>query len=777
MALDRDQVGLLFNIDVNAMDARQQLELFQGVVQGMASEVRDQFSRMNTQLAATTRETGRLAQSLGDASTNQLRGFLGQFGLIGDAAGDMIPALSGTSAAIVGLTGVTVAAGAALAGTAMHAMDYTGKIDDLAQMTNLTTETIQSLRLAATLSGQSFEDVSQSAIIFQKRIEEAKKGNAELRETFKQLGVDLNGPVDQAFRRTLESFNEFENGSAKTAAGLEIFGKGASKLFGVMNQVGGSFDNLVARARELGLVLDQEAIAKSNELADRLDILKLRLDALVLDIGVGVIDFFTKLPVAIGDTSTAVKNLITDIDKLPGRLLRLTKETMTGLSQGGVVGAAARASMVLGEIGGVGAGEYGATAPEGFQGPDIDPATGLPTRTFKATPKPTGGGASRAGREAKSPELDEEKLRRQYQAYRAAMMAEEQKVNDEREKLRIQGIEGEEAKLRDAVVQMETRLADLRIQAQAAALERSDRAGILATTVANLEAEKALTLKTISDLETARVQAMMRFVEAAKAQTEKRLADEKAKELALLQNFQAIREAIRRGLEQTYVDVGFSPQAAAAIVAQQDLLGRQLTMWEQVQVGATSLAQVIQQTMPSMAATMVNTSMAVSDALANMVSAFATGRGTMRQVVGAFLDAALAPLRDYLLTKSKAHFALGLADLAMQNYAGAAKNFLAATALAGAAGLIKAGTSAIGGSGMGAAAPIAPSSGGQFLAQDRGAGGTMIREQGGRRSSEPQVIIIRAETEPGVMVSKVIQDYRNNGEMRSTLRRDLLGEF
>ena len=50
-------------------------------------------------------------------------------------------------------------------------------------------------------------------------------------------------------------------------------------------------------------------------------------------------------------------------------------------------------------------------------------------------------------------------------------------------------------------------------------------------------------------------------------------------------------------------------------------------------------------------------------------------------------------------------------------------------------------------------------------------------EQGGRRATEPQVIIIRAETEPGVMVSKFVQDYRANGEARSVLRRDLLGEF
>ena len=186
MALDRDQVGLLFQVNADTMDARQQLELFQGVVEGMALEVRDQFQRINASLADTTRETGKLAQTLGDATTNQLRGFLGQFGMIGDVASDMIPALSGTTAAIVGMTGATVAAGAALAGAAMQAMDYTGQIDDLAQMTNLTTETIQSLRLAATLSGQSFEDASQSAIIFQKRIEEAKGGNEELMATFKE---------------------------------------------------------------------------------------------------------------------------------------------------------------------------------------------------------------------------------------------------------------------------------------------------------------------------------------------------------------------------------------------------------------------------------------------------------------------------------------------------------------------------------------------------------------------------------------------------------------
>jgi hypothetical protein len=53
-----------------------------------------------------------------------------------------------------------------------------------------------------------------------------------------------------------------------------------------------------------------------------------------------------------------------------------------------------------------------------------------------------------------------------------------------------------------------------------------------------------------------------------------------------------------------------------------------------------------------------------------------------------------------------------------------------------------------------------------------------VIEQGGplRGGQSPQVIIIRAETEPGVIVRKVVEDYRSNGPSRQMLRRDMLGE-
>lgn len=751
MALDRDQVGLLFNIDVNSMDARQQLELFQGVVQGMASEVRDQFSRMNTQLATTTRETGKLAQSFGDAASNQLRGFLGQFGLIGDAAGDMIPALSGTSAAIVGLTGVTVAAGAALAATAVKAMDYTGKIDDLAQVTNLTTETIQSLQLAATLSGQSFEDVSQTAIIFQKRIEEAKKGNAELMATFKALGVDLNGPVDQAFRQTLERLNDLEDGSLKTSVSLDLFGKSGSKLLPVMDQVGGSFDGLISRARELGIVLSEEDIAKSNQFADQLDILSLKMKGLANDVGVGLINMLNDL----GDA------FVEAFDPAAAERMQATLNEMQNKArQEGTIDPALRARLE-----GI---DTGANAPNALQ-------LALEEARRKPAAGRTGGAAAQL---VNLPSGDA--VKRTYESFRQAIIAEERATQAQREKLRIDAIQGEEAKLRDALIRQDEAIAKAR--ADAAAGARTSRAGVLQQVVVNLEAEKALTMQAIDEIETARVQAMMRFAEAANAQTADRLANELNAEEEYLDNWaQAYEDALARIDEQIRASAArrraeqeADPSSPLNIFgpAGQAAADRGAGIFGQLGASASEALSIVSQQMGSFGTMMQDMFSNIANGLQNVIQGFImTGR-----IGGQAFKALAASIISSVVAQSavKAIFELaeGFAASARYDYASATQHFTAAKfygVVAGVAAAAAVGLAAIGPGGGGGS--------GQFLAQDRGGGGTMIREQGGRRSSEPQVIIIRAETEPGVMVSKVIQDYRNNGEMRSTLRRDLLGEF
>jgi hypothetical protein len=229
MALDRDQVGLLFKVNADTADAVQAFSLLRGVVEGMAAETSEQLQRMASRFSAVgdqVRQTGQqFRESFGDAARGQLAGYVGQFGLLGDAAAGMIPSLTGSAAGIAAIAGGAAAAGAAMAAAALSTANYAGSLNDLADVSNLELDTLQGLKAGAALVGESFESLTTSTVIFQKNIEGAKNGNKDLIETFKTLGVDLNGSVDDAFRQAIEQLSRMENGSQKTAMSTDGNGR------------------------------------------------------------------------------------------------------------------------------------------------------------------------------------------------------------------------------------------------------------------------------------------------------------------------------------------------------------------------------------------------------------------------------------------------------------------------------------------------------------------------------------------------------------------------
>jgi hypothetical protein len=161
----------------------------------------------------------------------------------------------------------------------------------------------------------------------------------------------------------------------------------------------------------------------------------------------------------------------------------------------------------------------------------------------------------------------------------------------------------------------------------------------------------------------------------------------------------------------------------------------------------------------------------VAGGLQNMLQNFIMTGRVGGQAFKAMAAQIISAVTAQAAVKAIFELAEGFAASARYDFASASQHFAAAKfygVVAGVAAAAAVGISAIGPGGGGG--------GGQFLTENRGGGGSVMREQGSRRN-EPQVIIIRAETEPGVMVSKVIQDYKSNGEMRGVLRRDLLGEY
>jgi len=118
--------------------------------------------------------------------------------------------------------------------------------------------------------------------------------------------------------------------------------------------------------------------------------------------------------------------------------------------------------------------------------------------------------------------------------------------------------------------------------------------------------------------------------------------------------------------------------------------------------------------------------------------------------------------------------AKGLAQLAVGNVPSAKLHFSSAATFGKVA--LGAGLTA---AALGAIAPGGASesggTGGRFVTGGTGTPQTisLIQGQQGNRR-EPQVIVIRAETEPGVVIRKVMENYRENGEMRQLIRQDIM---
>jgi hypothetical protein len=733
MALDRDQVGLLFKIDVNSMDARQQLELFQGVVQGMAAETSAQLSRVGDRIRATGQQ---LNNTFGDAARGQLAGFVGQFGLVGDAAAGMIPSLTGSAAGMAAIAGGAVAAGAAMAAAALSTANYAGALNDLADVSNLEIDTLQGLNAGAALVGQSFESLTSTTVIFQKQMQSAQEGNEEMSATFRALGIDLTGSVDEAFRQTIERLASMEDGSQKTALATELFGKQGIQLLKIMKEMDGSYANLINKADEFGVKLSREDVAAADEFGKRLDILSIKVKGLAYDIGTGLINSLDSL----GDAFVEAF----DPEAAERMQAKIEADAIARLE-----------------------------AVDRGTGAAVDLGARVAEERRKAREK-----AAAPNRTAAKP-IASELLpdNRFYEQYLKNIQTQEQRLRDEQERLRVAAMVDEEARVIDAQRRIQENILRVRLDiAQNTEGTYSDT--VLQLKLDNLEQEATAINRKLLDLQSQRVAQEEAYemdrVARVQAAEERIRAEAQATHDQQVRLNQALQAMFAEGQRQRMESLAADPSSALSIFGAQGQAAADqgAGIFGQISASASEAITSVSQQLGNFSSMMVDAFGAVANGLQQILANFILTGRIGGQAFKALAAQIISAVTAQAAVKAIFELAEGFAANARMDFVAAAQHFTAAKfygVVAGVAAAASVGLAAIGGGGGGQNGTI-------FLGQDRQAGSAVV-EQGGRRSNEPQVIIIRAETEPGVMVSKFVQDYRSNGEARSVLRRDLLGEF
>lgn len=161
-----------------------------------------------------------------------------------------------------------------------NAVNRMDELKDASIRLGIGIETLSAYDFAARQTGTSIESLGTGFKTLSKSMAEALNPDSGKARVFEALGIqvkDATGNLRQFEEIIPEIANQFrllEDGTTKAALAQELFGKSGLELIEFLNQGGDGITKLTDRARELGLVIDQETADKADQFKDSLDELK-----------------------------------------------------------------------------------------------------------------------------------------------------------------------------------------------------------------------------------------------------------------------------------------------------------------------------------------------------------------------------------------------------------------------------------------------------------------------------------------------------------------------
>lgn len=258
---------LLFTAKGNTKDAQKEFRDLKGEIKGTASA----------------------AEKEGTAGVGA---FSNALNALGGPAG--IAAIATT--AIAGLGTAAVSAGVMLFNLSKQASEYGSAIFDASEKTGLSARSLSALQFAAEQSGTSMEAVVKSIAKFSKTVGDASDGLQTATRDLTAFGLtpqeainDLEGSLGKVFKTILEA----KSGTEQLILAQRAFGRSGADLLPLLKSFDGDLSELVKRATELGVTIDDDAARAADEFGDSLDTLTAQVRHVGYELGTIFMPIFT----------------------------------------------------------------------------------------------------------------------------------------------------------------------------------------------------------------------------------------------------------------------------------------------------------------------------------------------------------------------------------------------------------------------------------------------------------------------------------------------------
>lgn len=247
------------------------------------------------------KDFGSIAQQKIKAVGQDMKDLGGKISNVGDKLKPVSTAAAGVAAGLVGLAYKSVTA--------------SDDLNTLAKQTGFTTAEIQQMQYAADRIDVSFEDISGALKKLKPKISENNTALADLGVQTRKADGSLRDATD-VFWDTIEALSKISNETERDQKSMEIFGKGADALSGIIDDGGEALRQYGKEAQDLGLILSQDTLDSLNSINDAVDKAKAQGGAALASLGAAVAQAL--IPV--------IEKLIPLIEKVAAYIAKLTPE-------------------------------------------------------------------------------------------------------------------------------------------------------------------------------------------------------------------------------------------------------------------------------------------------------------------------------------------------------------------------------------------------------------------------------------------------------------------
>jgi hypothetical protein len=156
-------------------------------------------------------------------------------------------------------------------------VDNIDRVGEAAERIGMTAESLSALAYAGKMTGAEFDDVTTALTKLSSKMQDAAAGNKSAVDLFRDIGVsvkDASGNLkssDQVLAEVADRFAKFEDGAAKTALAVDLFGKSGAKLVPLLNSGAQGIADMRTEAEKLGGVISNDLAKQAAEFNDNID--------------------------------------------------------------------------------------------------------------------------------------------------------------------------------------------------------------------------------------------------------------------------------------------------------------------------------------------------------------------------------------------------------------------------------------------------------------------------------------------------------------------------